>query len=74
MGFLNMLSEAKKEVNGGKRFRFFFGFVTSFTDMSIVMKGNDFSVVRINTGGADTGTAKIACHVFDEFFQIVIAL
>ena len=74
MLLLNMLSEAEKEVNGRKRFRSSFGFIARYTNVSIVMEGHCFAVIGVDTGGADTGTAKITSHIFDELFQIVITL
>lgn len=69
-----MLSEAKEEVDSRKRIGFSFGFIAGYADVSIVVKRDGLAVIVINTGSADAWTTKITSNVFDELFQIFIAL
>ena len=73
MWFLNMLTETENEIEGRQSF----GLMTSFaaiTDMGFVVEGYDFSVIRINAGGADAGTTKIAGDVLHEPLKVFISL
>ena len=49
MWFLNMLAETENEIKGRQRFGLMTS-VSAITDMSFVVEGNKFSVIRINAG------------------------
>ena len=38
------------------------------------MECHSFTVIGVNAGSTDTGTAEVTSHIFNELFQIVIAL
>lgn len=65
MLFGNVADETFDEINGRDRF-----FDVFFIAMPIVVKGDHFTIIVINSGSGDDRTTKVTSDVFDHGFGI----